>query len=81
MIEKEAEAVCDELESNGKADESDVCHREDAIRALLENLVDPLLPLRPSPTDVPSMALRESVAKQVVSKVPLCLLVDFMISN
>ncbi|CAN6981553.1 unnamed protein product [Brassica rapa subsp. trilocularis] len=69
VIEKEAEAVCDELESNGKADESDICHKEDAIRALLENLVDPLLPLRPSPTDVPSMALRESVAKQVVRAV------------
>ncbi|KAL0654516.1 hypothetical protein Bca4012_097207 [Brassica carinata] len=71
VIEKEAEAVCDEMESNGKADESDVCLTEDAIRALLENLVDPLLPLRPSPTDVPSMALRESVAKQVRAVVVL----------
>ncbi|CAH8312949.1 unnamed protein product [Eruca vesicaria subsp. sativa] len=44
---------------------SDACPTEDAIRALLENLVDPLLPLKPSPSDVPSKALRESVAKQV----------------
>ncbi|KAF8103994.1 hypothetical protein N665_0181s0017 [Sinapis alba] len=65
VIEKEAEAVCDEMESNGKADESDICPIEDAIRALLENLVDPLLPHKPSPTDVPSKAVRESVAKQV----------------
>ena len=41
------------------------CPTEDAIRALLENLVDPLLPPKPSPSDVPSKALRESVAKQV----------------
>ncbi|KAG2260274.1 hypothetical protein Bca52824_079568 [Brassica carinata] len=71
VIEKGAEAVCDEIESNGKADESDVCPREDAIRALLENLVDPLLPLKPSPTDVPSKAVRESVAKQVRAVVVL----------
>ena len=41
------------------------CPTEDAIKALLENLVDPLLPLNPSPSDVPSKDLRESVAKQV----------------
>ena len=73
VIEKEAEAVCDEMESNGKADESDVCPTGDAIRALLENLVDPLLPPKPSPTDVPSKVVREAVAKQVSSKVPLSL--------
>ncbi|KAJ4895341.1 Uncharacterized protein Rs2_22135 [Raphanus sativus] len=65
VIEKEVEDVCDEIESNGKADESDICSTEDAIRALLENLVDPLLPLKPSPTSVPSKDVRESVAKQV----------------
>ncbi|KAF3573166.1 hypothetical protein F2Q69_00063766 [Brassica cretica] len=65
VIEKEVEAVCDEIESNGKADESDVCPTGDAIRALLENLVDPLLPPKPSPTDVPSKVVREAVAKQV----------------
>lgn len=48
------------------SESSDVCPTEDAIRALLENLVDPLLPLKPSPTDVPSKDLRESVAKQVI---------------
>ncbi|VVA90140.1 unnamed protein product [Arabis nemorensis] len=47
------------------SESSDVCPTEDAIRALLENLVDPLLPLKPSPSDVPSKDLRESVAKQV----------------
>lgn len=44
---------------------SDACPTEDAIRALLENFVDPLLPSKPSTSDVPSKALRESVAKQV----------------
>lgn len=43
------------------------CPTEDAIKALLENLVDPLLPAKPSLTDVPSKSLRESVAKQVSS--------------
>ncbi|KAJ0250817.1 Uncharacterized protein HA466_0140980 [Hirschfeldia incana] len=72
VIEKEAEAVCDEIESNGKADESDICPREeDAIRALLENLVDPLLPLKPSPPGVSSKAVREAVAKQVRAVVVL----------
>ncbi|ESQ36323.1 hypothetical protein EUTSA_v10007042mg [Eutrema salsugineum] len=44
---------------------ADACPTEDAIRALLENLVDPLLPLKPSPSDAPSKAVQESVAKQV----------------
>ncbi|CAN8306171.1 unnamed protein product [Cochlearia groenlandica] len=50
---------------------SDVCPTEDAIRALLENLVDPLLPPKPSPSDFPSKSLRESVAKQVYAVVLL----------
>lgn len=57
---------------------SDACPTEDAIRALLENLVDPLLPLKPN--DVPSKALRQSVAKQVLSKLPVSL-IGFPISS
>ncbi|EOA39916.1 hypothetical protein CARUB_v10008604mg [Capsella rubella] len=42
---------------------SDACPTEEAIRALLVYLVDPLLPFKSH--DVPSKPLRESVAKQV----------------
>ncbi|CAD5311868.1 unnamed protein product [Arabidopsis thaliana] len=43
---------------------TDSCPTEDAIRALLESLVDPLLPSKPT-DDLPSTSIRESVAKQV----------------
>ncbi|ONI29293.1 hypothetical protein PRUPE_1G191700 [Prunus persica] len=46
-------------------DASDVCPTEEAIKAFLEYLVDPILPPRSSLRDIPSLSQQESVAKQV----------------
>ncbi|CAB4294040.1 unnamed protein product [Prunus armeniaca] len=46
-------------------DASDVCPTEEAIKAFLEYLVDPILPPRSSLRDTPSLSQQESVAKQV----------------
>lgn len=43
---------------------SDVCPTEDALRAFLEHLVDPMLPAKPSD---PSRSQQQKVAKQVYS--------------
>lgn len=47
-------------------DASDVCPTEEAIKAFLEYLVDPILPPRSSLRDTPSLSQQESVAKQVL---------------
>ena len=47
-------------------DMSDVCPTEDAVRALLEHLVDPMLPAKSSLPDNPSQSQRQAVAKQVL---------------
>ncbi|KAK9200976.1 hypothetical protein WN944_016181 [Citrus x changshan-huyou] len=44
----------------------DLCATEDTVLLLLDYLVDPLLPARPSSRDTPSESLQQSVAKQVV---------------
>ncbi|PSR98312.1 Dentin sialoprotein [Actinidia chinensis var. chinensis] len=44
---------------------SEVGAAEDVIQALLDYLVDPLLPLKSSGREVPSLAQQQSVAKQV----------------
>ncbi|XP_031385618.1 uncharacterized protein LOC116199403 isoform X3 [Punica granatum] len=44
---------------------SDVCPTEDALRALLEQLVDPLVPAKPSNRDIPSPLQQQKLAKQV----------------
>ncbi|KAL9431733.1 hypothetical protein AB3S75_026850 [Citrus x aurantiifolia] len=44
---------------------SDLCATEDTVLLLLDYLVDPLLPARPSSRDTPSESLQQSVAKQV----------------
>ncbi|KAH9727661.1 hypothetical protein KPL70_008759 [Citrus sinensis] len=44
---------------------SDLCATEDTVLLLLDYLVDPLLPARPSSRDTPSESLQRSVAKQV----------------
>ncbi|XP_021817926.1 uncharacterized protein LOC110760053 isoform X3 [Prunus avium] len=46
-------------------DASDVCPTEEAIKAFLEYLVDPILSPRSSLRDTPSLSQQESVAKQV----------------
>ena len=45
---------------------SDLGSAEDAVRALLEYLVDPLLPSKSSTRRTPSLSQQESVAKQVL---------------
>lgn len=48
------------------ADSSDVCPAEDALKAFLEYLVDPVLPAKPStPDNPPSPSQQHLVAKQV----------------
>lgn len=48
------------------ADSSDVCPAEDALKAFLEYLVDPVLPAKPSIRDnSPSPSQHQLVAKQV----------------
>ncbi|KAH9783672.1 hypothetical protein KPL71_009412 [Citrus sinensis] len=44
---------------------SDLCATEDTVLLLLDYLVDPLLPARPSSRDTPSESLQQSVAKQL----------------
>ncbi|XP_057460333.1 uncharacterized protein LOC130750837 isoform X3 [Actinidia eriantha] len=51
------------MESSSSA--SEVGAPEDVIQALLDYLVDPLLPLKSSGREVPSLAQQKSVAKQV----------------
>ncbi|KAG5114837.1 hypothetical protein JHK82_038106 [Glycine max] len=54
------------------ADSSDVCPAEDALKAFLEYLVDPVLPAKPSIRDnSPSPSQHQLVAKQVHSVVLL----------
>ncbi|KHN30102.1 hypothetical protein glysoja_010480 [Glycine soja] len=54
------------------ADSSDVCPTEDALKAFLEYLVDPVLPAKPSTRDnSPSPSQHQLVAKQVHSVVLL----------
>ncbi|XP_027343413.1 uncharacterized protein LOC113855983 [Abrus precatorius] len=51
---------------------TDVCSPEDALKAFLEYLVDPMLPAKPySIRDNPSLSQQQSVAKQVHSVVLL----------
>jgi hypothetical protein len=45
--------------------ESEACPTEDAIKALLEYLVDPTLPAKSSVRDTPSLSQQKLVAKQV----------------
>ncbi|XP_061367309.1 uncharacterized protein LOC133310397 [Gastrolobium bilobum] len=49
----------------------DVCPTEDAVKAFLEYLVDPMLPLKASIRDNPTPSEQQSVAKQVHSVVLL----------
>ncbi|CAJ1955566.1 unnamed protein product [Sphenostylis stenocarpa] len=50
---------------------SDVCSTEDALKAFLEYLVDPMLPAKLSPSYNPTLSQQQSVAKQVHSVVLL----------
>ncbi|CAH2038798.1 unnamed protein product [Thlaspi arvense] len=59
------EVDCSLAVTKTTAETSDACPTEDAIRALLENLVDPLLPWIPAPNELPLKSAREDVAKQV----------------
>lgn len=54
------------LGKNWMMSASDLCATEDTVLLLLDYLVDPLLPARPSSRDTPSESLQQSVAKQVV---------------
>lgn len=54
------------LEKTQSMSASDLCPTEDTVLLLLDYLVDPLLPARPSSRDIPSESLQQSVAKQVV---------------
>lgn len=56
--------------------QSDVCPTEDAVKAFLEQLVDPMLPAKSSIRDNPTPSHQQSVAKQVFGSplVPLQLL-------
>ena len=47
-------------------DISDVCSAEDAVRALLDHLVDPVLPAKSSLLDTPTQSQKQAVAKQVL---------------
>lgn len=44
---------------------ADVCPTEDAVEALLEYLVDPLLPVKSLLRETPSQSQQQSIAKQV----------------
>jgi len=44
---------------------SDVCPTEDAVKAFIEHLVDPLLPAKSSVHDNPSPSQQKLVARQV----------------
>lgn len=46
---------------------SDVCPTEDALKAFLEYLVDPMLPAKPCTRDNAPPSQQQSVAKQVSS--------------
>lgn len=57
----------EELESSETMVSPDVGSAEDAVRALLDYLVDPLLPAKASCRSVPSLSQHQAVAKQVFS--------------
>nr|XP_048333261.1 uncharacterized protein LOC107422026 isoform X1 [Ziziphus jujuba var. spinosa] len=50
---------------------ADVCPTEDAVEALLEYLVDPLLPVKSLLRETPSQSQQQSIAKQVYAVVLL----------
>lgn len=55
-----------------------VCPTEDAIHALLDYLVEPMLPAKSSSRENPPEALLQSVAKQVLLKLTfMCLKFKF----
>lgn len=51
---------------------AEVAPTEDSVTALLEVLVDPVLPLKSSGKDAPSIEQQQSVAKQVFNVFMLC---------
>ncbi|XP_058748888.1 uncharacterized protein LOC131621861 isoform X2 [Vicia villosa] len=59
------------IDSKGKMDVTDVCPTVDAVRAFLEQLVDPMLLAKPSTRDDPPLSQQQRVAKQVHSVVLL----------
>jgi len=52
-----------------------VCPTEDAILALLDYLVEPMLPSKSSSIENPPLALLQSVAKQVLLKLTFVCLI------